>query len=63
MDVLGDALHRLEIFEDLALKIIDFMKKVDEKRLLKPQNFLGAFDADYLSSAYPDLDFINPPPC
>ncbi len=37
------------------------MKKIDEKRPLKPQNFLGAFGADYLSSAYPDLDFINPP--
>ena len=61
MDVLGKARRRRENFEDLALKIIDFMKKIDEKRPLKPQNFLGAFGADYLSSAYPDLDFIKPP--
>ena len=59
MGVWGKARRRRENFEDLALKIIDFMKKIDEKRPLKPQNFLGAFGADYLSSAYPDLDFIN----
>ena len=61
MDVLGEARRRRENFEDLTLKIVDFMKEIDEKRPLKPQNFLGAFGADYLSSAYPDLDFIKPP--
>ena len=49
MDVLGKARRRRENFEDLALKIIDFMKKIDEKRSLKSQNFLGAFGTDYLS--------------
>ena len=49
MDVLGKARRRRENFEDLALKIIDFMNKIDEKRPLKPQNFLGAFGADYSS--------------
>ena len=61
MGVLVKARRRREIFEDLALKIVDFMKKIDETRPLKPQNFLGAFGADYLSSAYPDLDFTTPP--
>ena len=61
MDVLGKGRSRREIFEELALKIIDFMKNIDEKRPLKPQNFLGAFGADYLSSAYPCLNYINPP--
>ena len=46
MGVLGKARRRRENFEDLALKIIDFMKKIDEKRPLKPQNFLGAFGAE-----------------
>ena len=50
MDVLGKARRRRENFKDLALKIIDFTKKIDEKRPLKPQNFLGAEGADYLSS-------------
>ena len=57
----GKARRRLENFDDLALKIVDFMKEIDEIRPLKPQNFLGAFGADYLSSAYPSLDYIKPP--
>ena len=61
MGGLGKARRRRENFEDLALKIIDFMKKIDENRPLKPQNFLGAFGADYLSSAYPNLDYKKPP--
>ena len=61
MDVWGKARRRREIFEDLALQIVDFMKEIDEIRPLKPQNFLGAFGADYLSSAYPSLDYIKPP--
>ena len=48
----GKARRRRENFEDLALIIVDFMKEIDEIRPLKPQNFLGAFGADYLSSAY-----------
>ena len=60
MDVLGKARRRRENFEDLTLKIVDFMKEIDEMRPLKPQNFLGAFGADYLSSAYPSLDYITP---
>ena len=59
MSVSGKA--RREIFGDLVLKIIVFMKKIDEKRPLKPPKFLGAFGADYLSNAYPDLDLL--PPC
>ena len=42
----GKARRRRENFEDLALKIVDFVKEIDEKRPLKPQNFLGAFGAD-----------------
>ena len=61
MGVLGKARRRREIFEDLALKIIDFMKKIDDIRPLKPQNFLGAFGADYLSTLYANLDYIKPP--
>ena len=57
----GKARRRLEKFEDLALKIIDFTKKIDEIRPLKPQNFLGAFGADCLSTLYPNLDYITPP--
>ena len=63
MVVLRKARRRREMFEDLALKIIDFMKKVDEKRPLKPQNFLCAFGADYLYSADPNIDYLKPPPC
>ena len=49
----GKARRRRENFEDLALKIIDFMKKINEIRPLKPQKFLGAFGADCLSTLYP----------
>ncbi len=65
MNVLGKARRRRENFEDLALKIIDFMKKIDENRPPKPQNFLGAFGADYLSSTClvhtPTSILLNPP--
>ena len=59
MDVLGKARRRRENFEDLTLKIVDFMKEIDEMRPLKPQNFLGAFGADCLSALYSNLDYLK----
>ena len=46
MSVSGKARRRREIFGDLVPKIIVFMKKINEKRPLKPQKFLGAFGAE-----------------
>ncbi len=57
----GKARRRRENFEDLALKIIDFMKKIDEKRLLIPQNFLGAFGADSYTYLVHPIDYLKPP--
>ena len=58
----GKARRRLENFEDLALRIVDFMKEIDEKRPLKPQNFLGAFGADSYTYLVHPIDYLNPPP-
>ena len=55
MSVWGKARRRREIFEDLVLKIIVFMKKIEEKRPLKTQNFLGAFGADHSYSTDPNI--------
>ncbi len=57
----GKARRRQEIFEDLALKIVDFMKKLDEKRPLIPQNLLGAFGADSYTYLGHPIDYLKPP--
>ena len=46
MDFPRKARRRRENFSEFSLKIIDFTKKINEKRPPNPQNFLGAFGAD-----------------
>ena len=60
MDVSGKA-RRLEIFWHFSFKIVDFMKKIDEKRPLIPQNFLGAFGADSYTYLVHPIDYLKPP--
>ena len=44
----GKARRRREIFGDFTLKIVDFMKKIDQNQAKIPQNFLSAFGANPL---------------
>ena len=63
MSSLGESRRRrFFVVENLVLKSIDFMKKIDEKRPLKPQNFLGAFGADSYTYLVHPIDYLNPPP-
>ena len=47
MDVLGKERRKRENFADFRFNFIDFIKKIDEKRLQILKNFLGVFGASW----------------